>query len=245
MRLDLYLAENGYAKSRSEAQRLIREGKVTVDGTVCRAAAKAVSRDSEITVDRTDCRYVSRGGLKLETALNAFSIEVTGRVCLDIGASTGGFTDCLLQHGAKCVYAVENGHGQLDPTLLATDRVVSYEHYHAKNLDPADFPEPVTLAAMDVSFISQTLILPAVYRTITPGGILISLIKPQFEAGRDAVGHGGIVKTKAARDAAVQKVLRCAEEIGFSLHEVIPSPITGGDGNLEYLTYFVKGDSAS
>lgn len=242
MRFDLWLCSQNLCRSRSEAQKLIREGKAYLNGAVCRQCSRRIVDGDVATVDRSDCRYVSRGGFKLEGALSAFSVDPTGRVCMDIGASTGGFTDCLLQHGAKLVYAVENGHGQLAESLRNDPRVVSYEGYHAKNLSCDDFPETVTLAVMDVSFISQTLLLPAIYRLLPAGGILLSLIKPQFEAGKRFVGEGGIVRSNAGRTYARERVLGCAKELGFLVRGVTESPIRGGDGNVEYLAYFMKGD---
>ena len=242
MRFDLYLCSQKLSRSRSEAQRLIRAGKASINGVICSQCSRQIGEGDLVSVDRSECRYVSRGGLKLEGALAAFSVDPVGQVCMDIGASTGGFTDCLLQHGAKLVYAVENGHGQLDPTLCSNPRVVSYEGYHAKNLSSADFSETVTLAVMDVSFISQTLLLPAVYRLLPPGGALISLIKPQFEAGKRYIGAGGIVRSDAGRTYARQRVLDCAKTLGFTVSGIAESPILGGDGNIEYLAYFKKGD---
>lgn len=239
MRLDICITEKGLCRSRTEAQRLIRSGNVHVNGKIVTQCALQVS--DGVTIEITsDSKYVSRGGLKLEAALKAFSLDPRDQVCMDIGASTGGFTDCLLQHGARCVYAVENGHGQLAPSLSVDPRVHSYENYHAKHLRVDDFPERPTLYTMDVSFISQTVILPALVAMMPEKAKLISLIKPQFEAGRAFVCAHGIVKSDAGHKAACDRVLNAAKALGLTPGNVIPSPITGGDGNREYLVCFTK-----
>jgi 23S rRNA (cytidine1920-2'-O)/16S rRNA (cytidine1409-2'-O)-methyltransferase len=240
MRLDVYLAECGKADSRSEAQRLIRSGAVRIGDQTCMQCARQVKDDDEIAVDRSSCRYVSRGGLKLEGALRTFGISPAGQVALDIGASSGGFTDCLLQHGAAFVYALENGSGQLAERLSARDDVVSMENRNARYISASDFEKTVTFVTMDVSFISQTLILPAVANVLSGGGQLITLIKPQFEVGRGAVGGGGIVRSEKARKAAVERVCDTARICGFEVRGITESPICGGDGNIEYLAYFTK-----
>lgn len=239
MRLDVLLSSRGLVRSRTEAQGLIRSGNVRVGGCVCTQCSMQVPEDADVEVTR-DCRYVSRGGMKLEAALDAFSLDPAGQVCMDIGASTGGFTDCLLQHGARCVYAVENGHGQLAPALVDDPRVYSYEHYHAKNLSAADFPELPTFYTMDVSFISQTLLLPAIAAMMPRGARLVSLIKPQFEAGRAYIGTHGVVRSEEGRRLACERVLTAAMGLSLSYGDVIPSPIKGGDGNREYLVCFTK-----
>lgn len=244
MRLDLYLTENSYASSRSEAQRLIRAGAVLLNGRICTRCAEQTDKGVEVTVDRSACRYVSRGGLKLEGVLKHFSLSPAGQVCLDVGASSGGFTDCLLQHGAAKVYALENGSGQLSPLLQNRDDVVSIENCNARYITAADFPEPITFATMDVSFISQTLILPALSNVLGGGGVLVTLIKPQFEVGRAEVGGGGIVRRAAAREKAVENVCAAATQAGFTVEGTVESPICGGDGNIEYLAYFRKKGSA-
>lgn len=241
MRLDVLLSVRGLARSRTEAQGLIRSGNVRVGGCVRMQCSLQVPEDANVEVT-PGCPYVSRGGMKLEAALDAFSLDPTGQVCMDIGASTGGFTDCLLQRGARCVYAVENGHGQLAPTLACDPRVHSYEHYHARNLCASDFPELPTFYTMDVSFISQTMLLPAIAAMMPCGAKLVSLIKPQFEAGRAFIGAHGIVKSEEGRRLACDRVLSVANGLSLSPGDVIPSPITGGDGNWEYLVCFTKGD---
>ena len=239
MRLDVFLAEHGMAPSRSRARAMIEAGDVSVNGTPVLRPSFSVEGDEEIKV--TDSlRYVGRGGLKLEAAIDAFSVSCQGKVALDVGASSGGFTDCLLQHGAAFVFAVDSGSGQLSPALAADARVESRENCNARYLKQADFSPLPTLVVMDVSFISQTLIHPALASVLVEGGELITLIKPQFEAGRAAVGRGGIVKSEKDRAMAVERVISSAEACGFSSLGVIPSPIRGGDGNIEYLAYFVK-----
>lgn len=239
MRLDEYLAVSALAPSRSRAKVLIVSGAVTVNGKIIRKPAFFVSEEDAVTVS-SPFRYVSRGGEKLAAALTAFSVSCEGRVVLDIGASSGGFTDCARQNGAALVYAVENGHGQLAESLLADPAVISMEHYNARCLQRTDFSPIPTLAVMDVSFISQTLILPALAEVLPAGGELISLIKPQFEAGRSAVGRGGLVRREEDRRSAIARVVASAGTCGFSHRGVIVSPILGGDGNVEYLSYFVK-----
>ncbi len=254
MRADLYLVAAGYAPSRTLAQKLIAEGVVTLDGRVLRKSSEEIA-DGEhaVTVGATaTTRYVGRGGLKLEAALGTFPADVRGAVVADIGASTGGFTDCLLQHGASRVYAVDAGHGQLHPTLLADARVRSAEGVNARYLTPAvlarieaEHPFPhdafdgrVDGCVMDVSFISQTLLHPAVASLLKPGGWFISLIKPQFELEGHALGKGGIVKSDKDRRAAVERVLSSARACGLEVVSVMDSPIMGGDGNREFLAFF-------
>ncbi len=240
MRADLFLSERGYAKSRQNAKSLIEGGKVTLDGRALLKPSEQIDELSEHTVEIIRDKYVCRGGLKLEAALDAFpdAAEPRGAICIDIGASTGGFTDCLLQRGAARVYAVDSGHGQIDASLLCDSRVVSMEGYNARNLKSEDFPEQTDLAVMDVSFISQTLILPSIPNVLKSGGVLVSLIKPQFEVGRSGVGKNGIVKNIKKRDEAVQRVIDFAAGCGFALLGKIESPIRGGDGNTEFLAVF-------
>ena len=243
MRLDIYLVEKGFAESRQKAQRLIKGGCVSVEGQIVDKPSADIdeSLTPPISVAETENeRYVSRGGLKLEGALKEFKIDPRGLVCADIGASTGGFTDCLLQNGAKRVYAFDSGSGQLHRTLVSDERVISRENFNARFISPEDVEGNVALAVMDVSFISQTLILPNLSRIISPGGILITLVKPQFEAGRSALGKNGIVKRKEDRLAAVLRVLDSAAQNGMSLKGLINSPIRGGDGNEEFLACFSK-----
>lgn len=239
MRADLYLYKFGYARSREAAQRLIDSGLVTIDGKAVKKPSEKLDESCQHDVLCTDTLpYVGRGGLKLEAALEKFSIDPAGLVCLDVGASTGGFTDCLLKRGAKKVYAVDSGHGQLAEELLNCPDVVSIEGMNARFLAPEHIGELVDLIVMDVSFISQTLILPRFPILIKDNAHAITLIKPQFECGRDLVGKGGIVKKPEHRLAAVRRVVAAAEECGLYLSGLIRSPITGGDGNVEFLAAF-------
>lgn len=241
MRLDLFLSENGYAQSRQRAKSMIEGGEVEIDGVVVKKPSFAVS-DGEHTVKvRDPLIYVSRGGLKLEAALDAFSVDPTGLCALDIGASTGGFTDCLLQRGASKVYAVDAGEKQLAKKLCEDERVISFEHMNARSMTVADIGSTVDLAVMDVSFISATYIIPRIPALLGGEGTLIALIKPQFEVGRAMLGKGGIVKDPAAHLAAILRVFECAEQYGFSMTGLIVSPIEGGDGNREFLACFRLG----
>ncbi len=240
MRLDLYLVNEGICFSRTEAQRAVKEGRVQIGGNIVSRCAFDVTGDMTITLLDGGCPFVSRGGEKLHAALEHFHISVSGLIALDVGASTGGFTDCLLQNGAARVYALENGAGQLHPTLRDREDVISMEHTNARSMTKEMFPSQIDLATMDVSFISQKLILPALASVLDEGGILISLIKPQFEVGRSHVGKGGIVKDARARENAVCEVCSFADTVGFTLLGKMESPIKGGDGNTEYIAYFKK-----
>ena len=237
MRLDVYLAAQGYAESRERAKRLIESGAVLVDGRLAQKAAQEIEGEPEITVREE--RFVGRGGEKLEGALRLFAIDPRGLRALDIGASTGGFTDCLLQHGAASVVALDAGGGQLHPRLREDARVTNVEKYNARELSPDDVGV-FALVVMDVSFISQTYILPRIPAVLCEGGRLISLIKPQFEAGREALNKKGLVKDPRDRVRAVRRVLAAATEAGLVCRGLAPSPIRGGDGNEEYLAVFEK-----
>lgn len=261
MRADLYLTQQGYADSRTLAQKLIADGAVVLDGHPLKKASEDIPEgEHTVTVTATaDTRYVGRGGLKLEGALTAFRLDPAGLIMADIGASTGGFTDCLLQNGAALVFAVDAGHGQLHPKLQSDSRVRSAEGLNARNLTSADLvavdtawrgahPDAVDVPfegvvdgiVMDVSFISQTLLHPALASVLKPGGWMVALIKPQFELTKSALNKQGIVKQERDRKAAVERVLQSAAACGFEAVSVIPSPIEGGDGNREFLGYFVK-----
>ena len=249
MRADLYLVEHGYAASRTLAQKLISEGVVTVDGRPLKKPSEDVPDGAHevLVADTATTRYVGRGGLKLEAALAAFPVDVRGATVADIGASTGGFTDCLLQNGAARIFAVDSGHGQLHPRLASDARVRSMEGVNARYLSPTDlartessFDGRVGGCVMDVSFISQTLLHPTVASLLLPDGWFISLIKPQFELTGSALGKGGVVKSEKQRRAAVDRVLASAAACGLRPCGVIESPIEGGDGNHEYLAYFIK-----
>ncbi len=237
-RLDHYLLENGYCRSRSLGAKLVRAGYVFVNGTEQTKPSFPVEEGDLVEIRENPLtRYVSRGGLKLEAALKAFDISPRSQICIDIGASTGGFTDCLLQHGAKKVYAVDSGTGQLHPSLRSNDCVVSLENTNARFLDESMVPVS-PLVVMDVSFISQSLLYPAVAKVLAPGGAFISLIKPQFEVGRENIGSGGIVKNEKARAECIEKLRALALKYGLVMEKVMESPITGGDGNTEYLAVF-------
>lgn len=234
-RLDVLLVRRGLAGSREKAQALILAGAVSVDGRPSGKAGQPVSSDARIEV-AAKLPYVSRAGKKLEAALDRFAIPVAGRVCLDVGASTGGFTDCLLQRGAARVHAVDVGVGQLDWKLRNDPRVVLHEGVNARYLRFDEIGEPAALATCDVSFISVTLILPAVAPLVEPEGAMVILVKPQFEAGRGQVGKGGIVRDPALHEAAVAKVRECLAGLGFR-SEGMESPIRGAEGNQEFLLY--------
>ena len=237
-RLDHYLFEHGYCRSRSLGAKLIRAGFVYVNGSECRKSSTVVQEDDTIEIrENTLTRYVSRGGLKLEKALDAFGVRPKDCICADIGASTGGFTDCLLQHGAKKVYAIDSGTDQLHPSLRENVCVVSMEGVNARFLDETSI-EPVDLVVMDVSFISQKLMYPAVRKILKEDGVFLSLIKPQFEVGREWIGSGGIVRNEKVRLGCIQTLAAAAEKQGFRMTDHIPSPFPGGDGNLEFLARF-------
>ena len=240
-RIDVYLFSNGYAKSREAARKSIEAGLVFVDGKQIAKPSEKIEDTVEHKIEyKNAIPYVGRGGLKLEAALDAFSVDPCGKKCIDVGASTGGFTDCLLKRGASLVYAVDSGRDQLDPDLRNDNRVISYEGVNARYLNAEIIPEMVDIAVMDVSFISQTLILPSLSNLIDEDGIAITLIKPQFECGKDAIGKGGIVKKTEHRIGAVRKVAYAAKECGLNLIDLIRSPILGGDGNAEFLGLFSK-----
>jgi 23S rRNA (cytidine1920-2'-O)/16S rRNA (cytidine1409-2'-O)-methyltransferase len=243
MRLDKLLLERGVTTSRERAQALILAGKVLVNGQKIEKAGAGVETSADIRLLGEDLKYVSRGGLKLEAALAHWQIEVTGKICLDVGTSTGGFTDCLLQHGAARVIAVDTGHGQIDFRLRQDARVRLLERTNARYLTADQVGEAVDLMVMDVSFISATLVLPAVIAAAFPlplerrGRQIVVLVKPQFEAGREQVGKGGIVRDPAVQLAAVEKVRQALLNLGCTRTEVIDSPILGGEGNREFLLY--------
>jgi 23S rRNA (cytidine1920-2'-O)/16S rRNA (cytidine1409-2'-O)-methyltransferase len=234
-RLDLALVEREIADTRSKAQALILAGKVLVDGQRSDKPGRLVTEANHITAQQT-LRYVSRGGFKLEAALEHFGVAVSGRVCLDVGTSSGGFTDCLLQRGAARVHAVDTGAGQIDWKLRTDPRVILHERTNARYLTLEQIGESAQLIACDVSFISITLLIPALAPLLAAGGDWIILVKPQFEAGRAQVGKGGIVRDPAVWDAATRKVTAALELHGFT-SALIPSPITGAEGNREFLLH--------
>jgi 23S rRNA (cytidine1920-2'-O)/16S rRNA (cytidine1409-2'-O)-methyltransferase len=235
IRLDVALVERELAESRQKAQALILAGKVSVDGQKFDKPGRLVLETDVITVEQP-LRYVSRGGLKLESALQHFHVDVSGRVCLDAGTSTGGFTDCLLQHGAARVHAVDTGAGQIAWRLRIDPRVILHERTNARYLEFEEIGERVDVMTCDVSFISVTLLIPALAPLLTPGGDWIILIKPQFEAGRELVGRGGIVRDSAVQEAACEKVAKMLANMGFET-ALKDSPILGAEGNREFLLH--------
>ena len=244
MRLDVFLSENAIVDSRTDAKKFITGGFVSVNQKTITKPSFDVVGDEDIVVDKSSKRYVSRGGLKLEGALDDFCVNVSGKVAIDIGASSGGFTDCLLQRGAKVVYAVDSGVGQMASHLRDDSRVYVFENYNARYMELSHFALRPSVAVMDVSFISATLIIPAVKNVLMPGGDFICLIKPQFEVGKGGLGKGGIVKNPSLRKQAVDRVLDSAVSCGFNVVKVIESPILGGSGNVEYLAHFVSKDDS-
>ncbi len=242
MRADVWLVQAGYFASRTAAQNAIAEGKVTLDGKPIRRPAEPIEGDDHSVTLADPMPYVSRGGLKLAGALDAFAIDVKDLRAIDIGASTGGFTDVLLKRGAAHVTALDTGVDQLHPSLRSDPRVLTLEHCNARNLAACPIAPPYDIAVMDVSFISQTYILPGIAEILSPGGLAVTLIKPQFEAGREALGHGGIVRREADRMNAILRVLACAAEHHLAAQGLIRSPIDGGDGNHEYLVCLVRQD---
>lgn len=243
MRLDKLLLERALVPSRERAQALILAGKVLVDDQKIEKAGAPVNSDAAIRLLGEDLKYVSRGGLKLEKALQHWNINVAGKACLDVGASTGGFTDCLLQHGAALVIAVDTGYGQMDLKVRQDARVRLLEKTNARFLSREQVGQPVDLVVVDVSFISATLVLPTVVTAGFPessdrgGRDLVVLVKPQFEVGREKVGKGGIVRDAAVQNAAVEKVRNAVLRLGFDHVDVIESPILGAEGNREFLLY--------
>jgi 23S rRNA (cytidine1920-2'-O)/16S rRNA (cytidine1409-2'-O)-methyltransferase len=241
MRADSYLASNGYCESRSRAQASIEGGLVFVNGVPVTKCSFDIKDGDKVELKGQIIPYVGRGGFKLAGALDSFGLSPKGLTCVDIGASTGGFTDVLLQRGAFRVYAVDCGRGQLHPSLVSDKRVVNIEGFNARELSSQTLGQECDMAVMDVSFISQTLLLEAVKKTLAENGIFVTLIKPQFEVGREHIGKGGIVKDRAIHREAIRKVVLCASENGFTLMGLDVSPISGGDGNREYLAFFRAG----
>jgi 23S rRNA (cytidine1920-2'-O)/16S rRNA (cytidine1409-2'-O)-methyltransferase len=242
-RVDKLLVERGLAESRTKAQAMVMAGVILVNEQRINKPSDLVAPDAEIRVKGGDdpaSRYVGRGGLKLEAALRAFNIDVDGLTCLDVGASTGGFTDCLLQQGASSVISIDVGHNQIDWRLRTDARVEVREGVNARYLTPDDFSTTFDLVVMDVSFISATKIMPAIVPLITDTGRLVTLIKPQFEVGRGEVGKGGIVRDPEKRARVIDEVNRAAKELGLEVRGVIESPIHGADGNVEFLALYEK-----
>ena len=239
-RLDVLLFERGLAESRERARAMIMSGIVFIDGRRVDKPGTAVSADSEIDVRGDNLAYVSRGGLKLEKALEHFGVLADGKTCIDCGASTGGFTDCLLQKGAKCVYAVDVGYGQLAWKLRNDPRVITMERTNIRYVTPEQIPEPIELAVIDVSFISLKLVLPAVQELLSPEGEIICLIKPQFEAGREKVGKKGVVRDADTHMEVLNNFIADAENAGLTVKGITFSPIKGPEGNIEYLGHLCR-----
>ena len=241
-RLDVTLVERGLAETRQKAQATIMSGVVYVNGQKVDKAGFAVAEDANIEVRGNALPYVSRGGLKLEKAMREFGLTLDGCVCADIGASTGGFTDCMLQNGAAKVYAVDVGYGQLDWKLRSDERVVCMERTNARYLTHEQVPDELDFASIDVSFISLKLILPAVNALLRDGGHVACLVKPQFEAGREKVGKKGVVRDPAVHREVLEHFLGHARGSGFGVLDLTYSPIRGPEGNIEYLGYLRKSD---
>lgn len=242
IRLDQYLVQNGLVQSRERAKALIMAGVVFVNQQKVDKAGEMIKEDAVVEVRGHDIGYVSRGGLKLEKAMKCFPLTPNGKVCMDIGASTGGFTDCMLQNGATKVYAVDVGYGQLDWKLRSDERVVCMERTNARYLDRDQIPDELDFASIDVSFISLKLILPAVHRVLKAGGHVACLIKPQFEAGREKVGKKGVVRDPDVHLEVLENFLTHAKDSGFTVLDITFSPIRGPEGNIEYLGYLESGD---
>ena len=240
MRLDVFLTDKGLTKSRSSAAECIKSGLVSVNGQTSVKASTNVSESDDIVLLGKPHNYVGRGGLKIEHALDHFRIDVTGLRAIDIGASTGGFTDCLLQRGAASVFAVDSGHDQLDPMLLKNPAVTSLEGFNARNLTPEIVGYKADIAVSDVSFISQTLIIESAASVLKDGGIYVCLVKPQFECGVSALSKNGIVKDKKQYRHAINKVADAGVNAGLSIAGLTRSPIAGGDGNREFLLYMIN-----
>ena len=240
-RLDVLLVNKGLAASREKAKAIIMSGIVYVDGQKEDKPGSVFETDKEIEVRGTTLKYVSRGGLKLEKAMDVWPISLTGATCMDIGASTGGFTDCMLQNGAVKVYAVDSGRGQLDWKLRNDERVVCMEKTNARYLNHELIPEPIDFFSVDVSFISLSRILPPAFELLRDGGQAVCLIKPQFEAGREKVGKKGVVRDRKVHVEVIESVTACAQALGFHILGLDHSPIKGPEGNIEYLVWLGKG----
>ena len=242
-RLDILLVNRGLAPSREKAKTMIMEGNVFVNNNREDKAGSMFSDDCVIEIHGNTLKYVSRGGLKLEKAMTHFGIVLDGKVCMDIGASTGGFTDCMLQNGASKVYAVDVGSGQFAWKLRQDERVVCMEKTNIRYVTPQDIDDALDFASVDVSFISLTKVLGPARELLKDHGQMVCLIKPQFEAGREKVGKKGVVRDKAVHEEVIEKVIGFAMENGFSVHNLEYSPIKGPEGNIEYLVYIEKDDN--
>lgn len=244
-RLDVLLVSQGLAISREKAKAIIMSGNVLVNGQREDKAGTMIDVKAEITVKGGQLKYVSRGGLKLEKAMSHFDLTLEGRVCMDVGASTGGFTDCMLQNGAVKVYSVDVGHGQLDWKLRNDPRVVCMEKTNIRYVTPEQIEEPAAFVSIDVSFISLTKVLPPVRELMTEDGEIVCLIKPQFEAGREKVGKKGVVRDPKVHEEVIEKVIDFAATVGLESRELEFSPIKGPEGNIEYLLHLLKRPDAA
>lgn len=243
-RLDKILTDKGFFETKSKAQGAIMAGDVKINDEVITKAGYLLELKDNTRIEIKSLPFVSRGGLKLDKAVKAFDIDLKDRVCLDAGASTGGFTDCMLQNGAKKVYSVDVGYGQFAWKLRQDPRVVCMEKTNIRYVTPEDIDDVLDFASVDVSFISLTKVLPAAYALLKDGGQMVCLIKPQFEAGREKVGKKGVVRDKAVHEEVIERIITFALENGFSVHHLEYSPIKGPEGNIEYLVHIEKSDEA-
>ena len=244
-RLDVLLTDKNFFDSRARAKAMIMAGKILVNGQKVDKAGTLIPIDAEIKILGEEIPFVSRGGLKLQKALDVFKIILSGKIAADVGASTGGFTDCMLQHGAKKVYAIDVGYGQLAWKLRSNVQVVNMERTNIRNVTRADFLDELDFISIDVAFISLEKVLPVVYDLLKDSGEVVALIKPQFEAGREHVGKKGVVRDKKIHAAVIEKVLNFAAEVGFGIRGLNFSPVKGPEGNIEYLAYLTKNFSAA
>jgi 23S rRNA (cytidine1920-2'-O)/16S rRNA (cytidine1409-2'-O)-methyltransferase len=244
-RIDVFLVENNYFDSREKAKRAIMAGMIYVDGNIMDKPGSTISEDSHVEVKGNSLKYVSRGGLKLEKAVEEFDLSLAGMICMDIGASTGGFTDCMLQNGAEKVYSVDVGYGQLDWKLRNDPRVINMERTNIRYVTEKDVADMMDFISIDVAFISLRLVLPVAYSLMKEGGEIVFLIKPQFEAGREKVKKNGVVKDREVHVDVVNEILAFASSIGFQYKNVSFSPIKGPKGNIEFLGYFKKTSNSS
>ena len=240
-RLDILLVEKGLAGSRERAKRMIMAGEVLVDGQKVDKAGTTVKREAEIRLLGNDIPYVSRGGLKLAKAMETFGLSLVGKTAADIGASTGGFTDCMLQNGAVKVYAIDVGYGQLAWKLRTDERVVNMERTNIRNVTVEMLEGPIDFASIDVAFISLTKVLPVAYELLKDEGKIAALIKPQFEAGKEKVGKKGVVRDPAVHLEVVENIVAFSRELGFAVRGLTFSPVKGPEGNIEYLVWLCKG----
>lgn len=241
-RIDILLVEKNFFDSRAKAKTMIMLGKILVNGQKIDKAGTLINRDAEIKIIGEEMPFVSRGGFKLQKALEVFGIDLREKICADVGASTGGFTDCMLQHGAKKIYAIDVGYGQLAWKLRNDERVINFERTNIRNVTRAEVKDILDFASIDVAFISLDKVLPVVFNLLGDDGEVATLIKPQFEAGREQVGKKGVVRDKKIHAEVIERVLNFAEEIGFKICGINFSPVKGSEGNIEYLAHLSKWD---